>query len=83
MAGDAGQGIDMERRLGQPFGVAFDYLSIFMTFGALDVDVTPGYRKQGLHGMRLVAIGASGILSMPALIVLGKNCGMTILAFCP
>src|SRR3989339_1263100 len=83
MAGDAGQGIDMERRLGQPFGVVLNRLGVFVTFGALDIDVTPGYRQQGLHSMRLVTIGAVGILSMHALIVLGRDGCMTILAFCP
>lgn len=83
MAGDAGQGIDMERCLGQPFGMALNRLGIFVTFGALDVDVTPGYRKQGFHGMRFMTIGAIGILFMHALIILGKYGCVTILAFCP
>ena len=83
MAGDTGQGIDMERRLGQPFGVALYGLGVFVTFGALDIDVTPGYGQQGLYGMRLVAIGAVGVLAMCALPIFGHDGGVAVLTFCP
>lgn len=83
MTGDARQGINMKLRLGKPFGVALDRLRILMTFGALGVDVTTRYRQQWLYSMRFMAIGATGMLCMLVLIVIGINGGVTILAFGP
>ena len=83
MAGYARQSINMERRLGQPFGVALDRFRIFMTSGALDIDVATGYCQKRLHRMRVVAISAAGIFAMQALVILGKDGCVTFLAGCP
>src|SRR4030043_1659284 len=83
MAGDARQVVYVERRPRQPFGMAFDRLGIFVTLGALAVDVATGHRQQRLCCMRLMAIRASGVLAVRALLVFGKDRGVTILAFCP
>ena len=73
----------MKSRLGKPLGVALDHLRMVMTFGALDVDVATGYREQRLYGMRFVAISATGMRCMQALIILCINGGVALLAFCP
>jgi hypothetical protein len=83
MAGDARQRINMERCLGQPFGVACNRFRIFMASGALDVDVATGYSQKRLYRMRVVAISAAGIFAMQALVILGKDGCVTLLAGCP
>ena len=80
MTGYARQGIDMKRCLGQPFGMIRDGLSMVVTPGALDVYVTAGYSQQRLYGMRVVAVSASGIFAVQALIVFLKDRTVAFLA---
>ena len=82
MAGYAGQRVNMKRRLGQPFGVAFDDSGIFMAFGALGVYVPCGYGQKRFHGMRIVAIDAAGHVAVKTMGIFFKYRGMTLLADC-
>ena len=73
----------MERRLGQPFGVARYNFRIAVTFSALSIDVPSRYRQERFYRMWVMAINAAGLAAVKTFAILLKDRGMAFLACCP